>query len=333
MTFFSYFVECISVHFTQGECLCSLLTYLNLPMQQKKRVIDFLKNAKPERKSTAFSASDSWDFLKVYMSMIRVATADMRTTTTLVAKSVAHATNLHHKSATTPPKAVVFLLFLMRVSMSTMQIKKPTKKDQQKKDQKKAAHDQGAGPYHAKFMRGINGSDSILETPFPQIAFVGRSNVGKSSSINALLGVAGLARTSATPGKTQEINFFMINENTFFVDLPGYGFANMPEKEREQIRKHILWYLSGGEAHPKLLILIVDARHGVTEHDRELIDIAQSEGHPLLLLLNKIDKLSGNERTKVLAEFKAENPDLDFIPFSAKEKTGVNEVRARIFGK
>ncbi len=209
-----------------------------------------------------------------------------------------------------------------------MKIKKPTKKDQ-----KKPTGNTGAGPYRAKFMRGINGSDSILETPFPQVAFVGRSNVGKSSTINALLGVSGLARTSATPGKTQEINFFMVNENMFFVDLPGYGFANMPEKEREQIRKHILWYLSGGEAHPKLLILIIDARHGMTEHDQELVDIAVGEGHPMLILLNKIDKLSGNERTTILREFKEENPGLDFIPFSAVKKTGVNEVRSIIFEK
>ena len=209
---------------------------------------------------------------------------------------------------------------------------KPSFKSKQAQS-KQARVDQGKGPYGAKFARGINGSDSILSTPFPQIAFVGRSNVGKSSSINALLGVSGMARTSATPGKTQEINFFLINENMYFVDLPGYGFANMPEKEREQIRKHILWYLSGGEAHPKLVVLIIDARHGVTEHDRELIDIAVGEGHPLLILLNKIDKLSGNERSQVLKAFALENPGLDHIPFSAKEKTGVNEVRTILFGK
>ncbi len=209
---------------------------------------------------------------------------------------------------------------------------KPSFKSKQTQS-KQSRVDQGKGPYSAKFARGINGSDSILATPFPQIAFVGRSNVGKSSSINALLGVSGMARTSATPGKTQEINFFLINENMYFVDLPGYGFANMPEKEREQIRKHILWYLSGGEAHPKLVVLIIDARHGVTEHDRELIDIAVGEGHPLLILLNKIDKLSGNERTQVLKAFALDNPGLDHIPFSAKEKTGVNEVRTILFGK
>lgn len=190
---------------------------------------------------------------------------------------------------------------------------------------------QQLGPYKAQFMRGINGTDPILQMPYPQIAFVGRSNVGKSSSINALLGVNGLARTSANPGKTQEINFFQVNENMFFVDLPGYGFARMPEKEREQIRKHIIWYLSGGEAHPRLLVLIVDARIGVTEFDHELIALAKAEEFRVLVLLNKVDKLNQAERSKALRDFTASLPDTQFVPFSAKEKEGVDEVREIIF--
>ena len=189
------------------------------------------------------------------------------------------------------------------------------------------------GPYCAQFMRGINGTDSILNTPFPQIAFVGRSNVGKSSTINTLLGVSGLARTSATPGKTQEINFFMVNDNMFFVDLPGYGFARMPEKEREAIRKHILWYLSGGETHPKLVVLILDARIGISEHDNELIEVARNEGHPLLILLNKIDKLTQSERARALKDLSLLAPETPFVPFSAKTKEGVDRVRDLIFGK
>jgi GTP-binding protein len=182
-------------------------------------------------------------------------------------------------------------------------------------------------------MRGINGSDSILETPFPQIAFVGRSNVGKSSTLNALLGVSGLARISQTPGKTQEINFFMITDNMFFVDLPGYGYAKMPVKEAEDIRKHILWYLTSGEAKPKLLVLIVDARHELTSHDSELLNIAKETGHPLLVLLNKIDTLNQKERSQSLRLYKESLGDIPFIAFSAKTKEGVSEVRATIFGK
>lgn len=195
----------------------------------------------------------------------------------------------------------------------------------------KQQHEEGIGPYQARFMRGINGSDSILETPFPQIAFVGRSNVGKSSTLNALLGVNGLARTSQTPGKTQEINFFMVKGNMFFVDLPGYGYAKMPVRESDAIRKHILWYLSSGEAHPKYLVLIVDARHALSDLDNELISVAKGEGHPLIILLNKIDKLNQKERSLALQSFKSVLNDVEFIPFSAKSKEGVAEVRARLF--
>jgi GTP-binding protein len=209
-----------------------------------------------------------------------------------------------------------------------MQNKKPTKKDQ-----KKTPKEQGVGPYHARFMRGIKGSDSIMETPFPQIAFVGRSNVGKSSTLNALLGVSGLARTSQTPGKTQEINFFMVNGSMFFVDLPGYGYAKMPEKEAADIRKHILWYLTGGEAHPKYLVLILDSRHPPSDHDKELLLVARDEGHPLLVLLNKIDTLNQKERSESLRLYKEVLLDIPFIPFSAKTKEGVSEVRTLLFVK
>lgn len=210
-----------------------------------------------------------------------------------------------------------------------MQNKKPTKQDQKKK----TTHNQGAGPYRARFMRGINGSDSIMETPFAQVAFVGRSNVGKSSTLNALLGVNGLARTSQTPGKTQEINFFMVNDNMYFVDLPGYGYARMPEQEAEDIRKHIIWYLTGGEARPKYLVLIVDARHPLTEYDKELIAVSGAEGHPLLILLNKVDTLNQKERSESLRAYKEILGEIRHVPFSAKTKEGVAEVRAILFAK
>lgn len=194
----------------------------------------------------------------------------------------------------------------------------------------------------AVFARGIRGSDPILFDGKPQIAFVGRSNVGKSSTINALLGVK-LARTSSTPGKTQEINFFEVGGSPaqtpkgvsagkgYFVDLPGYGYAKMPEKEKEKIRKHILWYLAGGETRPKLLVLILDARVGATDHDRDLLRIAREEKHPILLLANKIDKLTKNEQRSALAELAEEFPDAECIPFSATKKENVSLVRSRLF--
>lgn len=181
-----------------------------------------------------------------------------------------------------------------------------------------------------EFRRGIKGTDNILFDGKAQIAFVGRSNVGKSSTINALLGTV-VAHTSATPGKTQEINFFEVNGRGYFVDLPGYGYAKMKADAQEKIRKHILWYLASGEAKPKLLVLVLDARVGVTEHDRELISVAREEGHPILLLANKIDKLSGNERPKAMEKLVKEFPDADIIQFSAAKKENVTMVRKMLF--
>ncbi len=182
----------------------------------------------------------------------------------------------------------------------------------------------------ALFARGIRGSDPIIYDKKPQVAFVGRSNVGKSSTVNALLGVR-LARTSSTPGKTQEINFFEVKGKGYFVDLPGYGYAKMSADAAEKIRKHILWYLAGGEVKPKLIVLIIDVRVGVTDNDRDLIAILRDEGHPMLLLANKIDKLTKNERAKVLAHLEQEFPDIEYIPFSATKKENVGVVRARLF--
>lgn len=183
-----------------------------------------------------------------------------------------------------------------------------------------------------RFARGISGTNSILLDKKPHVAFVGRSNVGKSSTLNALLG-ASLARVSATPGKTQEINFYEVNGRAYIVDLPGYGFARMPGVQAEKIRKHIIWYLSGGEAHPRALVLVLDAKTGITDHDRELIAIADEEKHPLILLLNKIDKLNAREREKTLREIGEEFPHASFMPFSALNKEGVTDLRNILWKK
>ena len=111
----------------------------------------------------------------------------------------------------------------------------------------------------ASFVTGIIGTDPILKEKHPQIAFVGRSNVGKSSVINSLVMRKDLVKSSSMPGKTREINFFLINKAFYFVDLPGYGFARMGAKGAEKIRKLILWYLGSGEARVKLVVLIIDS--------------------------------------------------------------------------
>lgn len=181
---------------------------------------------------------------------------------------------------------------------------------------------QGRSNLRVQFVRGISGTDPVLGIPYPQIAFVGRSNVGKSSTINALLGGV-FARVSAVPGKTQQINFYSVDDRLFVVDLPGYGYAKVPIPIAQKIRKHILWYLGGEEIRPKLVVLIIDARHGMTEQDRELLDICIKEEHPILVLLNKWDKLNQSERVLAERNFVSEFPNLEYMPISAEKKFNI----------
>ena len=138
----------------------------------------------------------------------------------------------------------------------------------------------------------------------PEIAFLGRSNVGKSSLINSLLGVKGLARTSSTPGRTQALNFFLINRSFYFVDLPGYGFARVPRGVRESWGKIVTDYLAKRE--PLVLsIHIVDSRHEPTKLDLQLREWLAAYAKPLLTVATKSDKLSQNELQRNLRHARA----------------------------
>ena len=149
----------------------------------------------------------------------------------------------------------------------------------------------------ATFVKGIIGTDPILKEKYPQIAFVGRSNVGKSSVINSLLSRKDLVKSSSMPGKTREINYFLINKSFYFVDLPGYGFARMGAKGAEKIRKLILWYLGSGEATVSLVVLIVDSVVKPMAYDKEMADILRAENIPFIIVANKTDRLNQTERS------------------------------------
>ncbi len=174
----------------------------------------------------------------------------------------------------------------------------------------------------AKFIKGIRGTDDIVEDGIPQILFVGRSNVGKSSIINALTGVPGLARVGKKPGKTTEINFFLVNNNLYFVDLPGYGFARASLEEREKTRKMIVWYLGDSGVKPRRVIMVVDSKIGITALDRDMITILTAEGHPTIIVANKVDQLSGSEQSLQIERIRQECSPLLVIPYSSKFKKG-----------
>jgi GTP-binding protein len=130
----------------------------------------------------------------------------------------------------------------------------------------------------------------------PSVLFLGRSNVGKSSLINRLLGVQGLARTSSTPGRTQSVNFYRINERFHFVDLPGYGHAKAPPHVRESWKTMVEGFLARCRERVALAVLLVDARHGATGLDRVMQEWLEATEIPYLVTATKADKLSGNGR-------------------------------------
>jgi GTP-binding protein len=140
--------------------------------------------------------------------------------------------------------------------------------------------------------------DQEPAAPGPDVLFLGRSNVGKSSLINALLGKKGLARTSSTPGRTQSVNFYRINDRVWFVDLPGYGYAKAPVAVRRAWRPMIEGALVRRAERVALAMLLVDARREPAELDLVMRDWLEAGGHPWLAVATKADKLSGNGRAK-----------------------------------
>ena len=144
----------------------------------------------------------------------------------------------------------------------------------------------------------VQSSTRIQQKPkdrLPEFAFIGRSNVGKSSLINMLCGRKGLAKTSQTPGKTRLVNHFRVNDSWYIVDLPGYGYAKMPEKGREELKRIISDYILGSEE-MVLLFILIDSRHDLGKVDLEFLDWIGENGVPFAIIFTKGDKSGPNVR-------------------------------------
>lgn len=171
----------------------------------------------------------------------------------------------------------------------------------------------------------------ILRTPsgkiMTEIAVAGRSNVGKSSLLNHLFDVKGLVKTSSTPGKTQAINFFTLGDKLAFVDLPGYGYAKVPESVRKQWGPMVQGYLQERET-LKLMLLLFDIRRMPTEEDMQMLEWAAHEGKATILVLTKVDKVTQNEKNgntaKILRAFDTKN--LYHIHYSVPKNVGRKEL-------
>ena len=180
----------------------------------------------------------------------------------------------------------------------------------------------------AEFVKGAVKPSDYPMPSLPQVAFAGRSNVGKSSLINSLLNRKRLARTSRTPGRTQQINFFILNGEIYFVDLPGYGYAKVPKRIKKNWDKMIVSYLRDNPA-LKLLIAILDARRKPSDLDLRLQEWILGYQIPFIYAVTKSDKLSKNQlhhQLKVIKETLAPPEGVCFLPYSAKTRRGRREL-------
>jgi GTP-binding protein len=160
----------------------------------------------------------------------------------------------------------------------------------------------------------------------PEIAFLGRSNVGKSSLLNKLVGQEKLAHTSSTPGRTHGINFYRVDDRMYLVDLPGYGFAQVSHTQREAWKQLIDHYLLR-RVNLKLSLLLIDSRRGWMDADRQLKDWLEHHRRPYLVVATKTDKLkSQKEQQNGLAEIRKEIPGMELLAFSARTGRGVREI-------
>ena len=183
-----------------------------------------------------------------------------------------------------------------------------------------------------EFVAGAADPGDFPPATLPEVAFLGRSNVGKSSLINALLGQRNLARTSSTPGRTRQVNFFRVNGALLFVDLPGYGFAKVAKAERAKWQGLAEASLDR-PAPGRLAVLIVDARHPPSPLDREMREWLEHRAMPFLIAMTKSDKLSRNELNRSLTTHLKEfhRPDL-LVPCSAETREGIPRIWATIDG-
>jgi len=164
----------------------------------------------------------------------------------------------------------------------------------------------------------------------PEIVFAGRSNVGKSSLLNQLLGRKGLAKTSKTPGKTRTINYFAVNEKVYFVDLPGYGFAKVPKNLKETWGAMITSYLKG-RPELRLAVHLIDARHPPTKNDHELLALLDEAETPTLLVATKFDKLKQSQRAPAINSIRRDlelDADALVLPISNVTGDGIKDLWA-----
>ena len=179
-----------------------------------------------------------------------------------------------------------------------------------------------------KFEISAVGKNQYPKGDLPEIVLVGKSNVGKSSFINTMLNRKKLARTSNTPGKTRQINFYNVDDTFYFVDLPGYGFSKMSKQEQIKVGNFIEEYLLDRE-NIRLVIFLIDIRHIPSENDKLMYNFIINHNLPCLIIANKADKIAVtkvDEQVKILSDELNPLHDLTFLPFSSERKIYIEKV-------
>ena len=178
----------------------------------------------------------------------------------------------------------------------------------------------------ATFVKGIVDAREAFADNMPQVALIGRSNVGKSSTINALTKQKGLAKTSSFPGRTQQINLFLINNAWYLVDLPGYGYAKASAKDRVALEALIKQYLFNPDYSHEKVVLIIDGEIGPTSSDLEILDALESSGKPIIIAVNKFDKVKPSKRDSQIKLIQSKVGPHTIVHYSAEKGIGIGEL-------
>ncbi|MCC6643422.1 ribosome biogenesis GTP-binding protein YsxC [Candidatus Peregrinibacteria bacterium] len=166
----------------------------------------------------------------------------------------------------------------------------------------------------------------LTEPELPQFAFIGRSNVGKSSFINSVTATKNLCRSGSTPGLTRTVNLFVINRKIHFADLPGYGYAKMSIPERKKLEQIIFWYLGDSGTTFKQIFLLVDSKIGPQPSDLEVLNFLNQKGLPTTIIATKIDRLRSSERSHAIKKITQAIPHHNIIPYSSENGEGRSKV-------
>jgi GTP-binding protein len=180
------------------------------------------------------------------------------------------------------------------------------------------------------FVKSASDLRDLPDSSMPEIAFAGRSNVGKSSLLNAVAGIKRLAKVSNTPGRTQLLNYFTVDDEFYLVDLPGYGYAKASKTKVEEWNKLVRKYLRG-RANLRLVLILIDSRHGLKDSDREVMKMLDEAAVSYQIVLTKLDKLRASEEPKLGVDFSKHAALQNVVLKTSSEKgTGIAELQSRM---